>query len=98
MIKRQRDFPREVRVRDATYRVRFARRIPGEPADTVGLCDSGDDKTIWIKMGQSPRDRFKTYIHETTHALCDEWRLPDVTHRLIYALEEPLLRLLVDNL
>lgn len=97
MIKRQRDFPKSVIVRESEYAVRFCRRVPGHCSQTMGLCDQGS-QTIWIKLGQKPRERFKTYIHELAHALQFEWKIAHIRHDVIYALEEPIARLILDNL
>jgi hypothetical protein len=102
MIKRQRDFPREIRVRDATYKVRFVRCIteagddPRSRRRTIGLC-CPERRTIWIVQGLKPADRFDTYTHELMHALEFEWGLP-IPHALIRKLELPIRRLIVDNL
>lgn len=95
MIRRIRDYPKEILVREEWYEVRFAQVIPGEPKSTLGLACQ-ETKTIWIKLGQSPRDRFKTLMHEIMHIIEYEYDLK-IPHRLIYALEEPLIRLILDN-
>ena len=96
MIRRIRDYPRELQVGESIYSIRFVRRIPDEPKDTVGLCDDGD-KMIWIRLGQTPRERWKTLTHEIAHALEAEYQIK-IPHKLIYRLEEPIARLLEDNL
>lgn len=91
-----RDFPKFLRVKDVDYDVRFARTIPEETKQTVGLCDDSE-KVIWLRLKQDRRERYKTLIHEVAHAIECEWGIR-IPHRLIYALEEPILRLLEDNL
>jgi hypothetical protein len=95
MIKRIKDYPKSVRIRDADYEVKFCRQIPGEPPDTVGLCDD-ELKIIWMRLRQKPRERFKTLCHEIAHGFEREWGIR-IPHKLIYAIEEPIARLLEDN-
>lgn len=95
MIRRRRDYPKELKVKDTYYQVLFVSQIPGEPADTIGLCCS-TKKKIWIKTGQSPKERFKCFLHETAHAIEFEYGF-DIPHATIYKLEEPILKLILDN-
>ncbi len=95
MIRRQRDYPRQLQIKDNIWDVRFCRKIPGEPPDILGLCDPSE-LTIYIKMGQTPAERFKTFAHEVAHSITYEYGIKE-DHRVIHQLEEPILRLLVDN-
>lgn len=92
---RLKDFPREVEVGDDVWAVRFVRRVPGHPDHILGLCDPSEH-TLFIRLGQSPADRFETFLHEVLHAIEESYgfRIP---HRLIYRLERPIARLLFDN-
>jgi hypothetical protein len=82
-----RDYPVEVAVGDSVYELRFVRSIP-EAQNAVGLCDEGA-QVIKIAYGQSPRERFRTFLHELLHAVDFEYKLR-LPHRLIYRLEGPL--------
>lgn len=95
MIRRQRDYPRQLQIGENLWDVVFCRRIPGEPETTLGLCDPSEAR-IYIRMGQSPEERMKTLIHELAHAVAFEWNVRE-DHAVIHKLEEPLLRLLIDN-
>jgi hypothetical protein len=92
---KMKDYLREVQIGDSIWEIRFCKKIPDEPATTIGLCDPSEH-TIYIKLGQSPQQRFKTFIHELCHAVCYEYGIPEC-HKVIYALEEPIYRLFADN-
>jgi hypothetical protein len=98
MIRCMRDYPREIEINDKTWTVRFLRQWPWSNFDdrTVGFCDP-EDCTLYIRMGQTPTERFKTFIHELLHAL--EYSYPGlkIPHGLIDKLEDPLRKLLLDN-
>lgn len=95
MIRKMRDFPRCLQIRDNLWEVRFVRRCPNEPEDTLGLCDPGE-QVLYIRLRQTPMERMKTFIHELAHALAYEWGIKE-NHDIIHKLEEPLLRLFLDN-
>ncbi len=95
MIRRQRDYPRQLQIGDNIWDVVFCREIKDEPASTLGLMDPSDC-TIYIRMGQTPEERFKTFAHEICHAVCYEFKIEE-NHRVIHNLEEPILRFLIDN-
>lgn len=61
----------------------------------MGICN-GLTKTIIIKSNLSDRQTLETLIHELLHAICFEFdvRIP---HKLIYALEAPIIRILKLN-
>lgn len=83
-------YPKKVFVRNFTYTVKFTDKITH-----YGDTDS-KKKEIRIKKGMSERSTFITFIHELLHALSDEHKL-DLKHDTVYALEEALAELLVDN-
>jgi hypothetical protein len=92
---RQKDYPKELLIGDAIYRIRFVKKI--DPTKkVVGLCDPCD-KEILILQGLSPLERFKSFIHEILHALEYEYEIK-MDHSLIYKLEEPIAFLLLDNI
>lgn len=95
---KQREYPREIIVGDSLWRVRFIRRIPADlemdSNDTGACCPA--DHTIYIKMGQTPVERFKTFVHELIHAAEYEWQI-DMPHKIVEDLEEPIYRILLDN-
>ena len=89
------DYPKCIVVNDNVWDVRFVRRIPGEDPFTSGLCDPSE-QTIYIKMGQSPEERLKTFLHELLHIFEAEYKI-DIPHRLVHRLEDPFARFLIDN-
>lgn len=95
MIRRMRDYPRQLQIGENMWDIVFCRRVPNEGDNTLGLCDPSETK-IYIKMGQTPEERFKTLAHEVCHAICYEFSIKE-NHAVIHRLEEPILRLLIDN-
>lgn len=84
---------RELKVRDETYQIRYIRKF--DDKKTMGECDPSK-REIRIKTGLTPKQRFRTLIHEILHALEFEYDL-DLKHKLVYDLEMPLYRLFKDN-
>lgn len=89
-----RDFPRELVIGGSIWRVRFRRLIEGN-ANTLGLCCPATNE-ISIKTGQTPSERFKTFVHELIHAINYEYSLKE-NHKTVYKLETILHDLFVDN-
>lgn len=99
MYPRLRDYPKTLRVGETTYTVNFVtqkeiNRISGARGNR-GLCSQGQE-AIYIVKGLDRRTRFETFAHEVTHAMEFEYSLP-IAHRLVYLLEVPVTRLLLDN-
>lgn len=94
-MRRQRDFPKFLDVGDNRWRVRFCQRVPDHPPNILGLCDPATH-TIWILQKQTPKERFKTFVHELIHALEYEFDF-NMPHKSIYDLEEPLTQFWEDN-
>ena len=95
MIRKQRDYPRQLQIGENVWDIRFCRRCPDEPPETLGLCDPSET-TLWIRMKQVPEERFKTFAHEVCHAVCFEFGIKE-NHAIIHKLEEPILRFFLDN-
>jgi hypothetical protein len=95
MIRHQRSYPKQLQIGENHWDIIFCRLIPGEGQNILGLTDPSEHK-IYIKMGQTPEERFKTLIHEIGHALCFEYKIKE-NHKTIHQIEEPILRLLLDN-
>lgn len=88
------DFPKFVRIKeDVFYEVKFRRKMP-KPS-TVGYCHSGTQE-ISIAMGLDKELRLKTFIHELLHCIEFEYDIK-IPHKLIYALEDPLIYVLSEN-
>lgn len=100
---RQKDFPklRDYRkqwmIGDNIWRVKFVRHIPHGVAGRicVGMAEPSE-QIIYIALKQKPRERFKTFVHEMLHVLEDEYGFV-LPHKLVYKLEDPIMRLIVDN-
>lgn len=90
---RQRDLPREFYVKDALWTVRYVRTLGGNRS---GLTDPSE-KIIYIRQKIGSKERMRTFAHELLHAIEHEYEI-EIPHRLIYRLEIPLVRLIVDNL
>lgn len=72
-----RKYPKEIVVNGNVWTIQFTRKSPDEHEDTLGLSDPGERKNS-IRLGQSRRDIFKTFIHELIHSFEAEYdfRLP----------------------
>ncbi len=94
---RRRDYPKELKIRDGLYGVKFVHVFPPDAGEQPldGFCCYAT-QTIYLRVGQKARDRLSTAIHETLHAIDDEWSV-GLTHRQVYLLEAALLGLLLDN-
>jgi Zn-dependent peptidase ImmA (M78 family) len=94
-MKLPRKYWSELHFNDETYLIKFVKRIPGEKASTVGLCDP-EKKLIYIKKGMSLSQTFRTFFHEALHALCDEYKIK-IRHKDIYKLEKAICDTLMMN-
>jgi hypothetical protein len=89
-----RKYPREIRIKDETYQVKFVRKIKGERS-TLGECDPSTH-VIRIKLGQSLSETFATFIHEVLHAIEFEYEIK-ISHKAIYQFERGIADLLLAN-
>lgn len=98
-----RDYVRELVYGDATYEVVFASQAKLDEASlraglgrgNRGLCIQAEER-IYILRGQSPRDRFETWLHEVAHLVEYESGIK-IPHRLIEDLEGPFARFIAQN-
>ena len=95
MIRRQKDYPKHLEIGENLWEIKFCRVVPGMSESIVGGCETSEH-VIYIKMGQTPVERFKTFAHEICHAVCYEYDIPE-NHAIIHELEEPIVRFLLDN-
>lgn len=93
MLKRK-DYPKQLHIGTEIYRIKFVRTF--KEKDTLGECDP-EAKEIRILCGQKPEDTLATLIHEVCHALLEFEHDIEIKHKLIYALEKPILQFLRDN-
>lgn len=64
------EYSETLKIHGSLWTVRFVREIKGHP-DCHGICrfvPSRGVREIYVKLGQSPRNRFKTWFHEILHA------------------------------
>jgi len=88
------DIPDTISINGSLWEIFFVRGILGAD-DIAGQCD-GDEQQILIDSGLSKSEKAKTLIHEILHAFEYEYNIK-IPHKLIYQLEEPIYRLLMDN-
>lgn len=94
----QRDFPKELIINGSLWKIKFVRSLKEHDTDTThcfGLCDPSD-RIIYIRKGQSKKDRLDTYFHELAHAICFEYDL-DVAHKVIHKIGHALACFNIDN-
>lgn len=101
MIRHQKTYRREWDIGENIYGVRFV-RFQDEDLEKTGLVYGMTDPSehlIYLTLGQTARERFKSFVHEVFEAMSEEY--PEVkkhlTHKAIEALEEPVARFFEDN-
>lgn len=87
-------YPRLITIGGEPWRVEFVRQIK-KSRQTLGLCEFSE-KTIYIRRGQSRKETFATFVHECLHALEEEYNF-ELKHKHIYALEQGIVELLIEN-
>ena len=104
MFPGMRDYPKFLKVRGEDWEIKFFKsrvddwdkeKEKEELEDTLGLCDA-TNKIIYIKMGQSREDIFKTFVHELLHAVEEEYCIT-IPHRIVYKMEDVARDLLAQN-
>lgn len=85
-------YPKKIYIRNECYKIKFTKRIQ-HFGDTDPV-----SRVIRIRAGMSKRETFKTMIHELLHALSFEGgKRLKMRHKLVYALEDAITELLLDN-
>lgn len=88
--------PKTLKVKNRKYAVLVVPYIASKPGEvTRGYCVQ-EDRFIAIREKLGAREAFATLLHETLHAIEHEYSLP-IKHDLVYALEEALSQVLLDN-
>ncbi len=77
-----------------SYQVVFQDEIRGNP-NLMGLAEP-NERMIYIKIGMSERDTFKTLLHEVIHAIEFESETP-IPERITETLEEGIFKVLKLN-
>lgn len=88
------EYPKEVFIKGSVWKLFFKRCIDNNQ-DDLGLCDASE-KELFIKLGQIPRERLATFIHELIHAFEEEYDF-DLPHPIVYKLEKAIVAFLLDN-
>jgi len=87
--------PNRVRITSkVSYEIVYQDIIQNDP-DCMGLCDP-NKHIIFIQIGLSKKQLYKTFIHELTHAWNFEFEL-GISHESIYLLEDAILKTLTLN-
>lgn len=94
--------PPRLRIRKAWWTLRFAAhawlRYPEYPHERLYGAANITDKVIELARRPSLAVRRRTLVHETLHAIADEWQLDDIlTEAAIRRLERPLENFFRDN-
>jgi hypothetical protein len=85
--------PAKVRVKkDVSYEIVFIESFDNDE-NCLGMCRH-ESKQILIKLGQSPTETFKTFIHELLHAISFEYPKLNLTENQVLILEDAIFRLL----
>lgn len=88
--------PTHIRItQKVTYEVVYVEDFKGEQY-TYGECRP-DQKQIVLNKNQPPTELFKTFLHETLHAISFETKDLALTEKQVMALEKGLFRLLKLN-
>lgn len=90
---RRKAYPKELNIGGEVYSIKFVKKLD---KNVLAECDPGD-KVIHILQGQSREDTLKCLIHELLHAAVEFEGDIELNHSLIYKLEEPIYKFLVDN-
>lgn len=96
---RQKDYPRQLVIKDALWEVKFVREIPNQGTSQVysyeGICDPSE-KVILIRMGQTAKERLVTFVHECLHAFEEEYRIK-LPHSVINKIQYPIAEFIMEN-
>lgn len=100
MIRRQKDFPKEILIKGILWAVKFKHDLffidnAGRQKPAYGLCHF-DRKLIEIRMGMSPARRYEIYWHEVLHAMAHEHGF-SLSHPTIYNLQGPIAQFHAEN-
>ena len=93
---RQRDYPKQISAKDDIWEIKWVRTIDkGEVVPTLGLTDPSDH-TVYMKMGQLPKERLVTFIHELIHIAEFAYGF-EIPHDLVSKLDVALAEILIAN-
>ena len=95
MFPKTREYPKEIIVKDQPYDIKFCRNTPEGPDSDVGLYDP-ETRTLYIRYKQTPKETFKTAVHEWLHAVEDEYGVK-LGHPIIEKLEDAIADLVEKN-
>jgi hypothetical protein len=89
-IPTAKQYPASVSIRGETYKILFVKNL-----DCLGETN-WEDKTIKIRAGMSKNETFRTFIHESLHAIEFDWPV-NLKHKTVYKLEKAIFQFLLDN-
>lgn len=89
------NYPKEFEINGEIWKTKFVRCVPGYDKSVLGLC-CPSEHTIYIRLGQKPKERLVTWVHEKLHALSYSYDF-ELNHPVIEKLEMPLAELIWDN-
>lgn len=91
--------PRKLKVKNRWWQIHWVGHIKERPDNaqeiTVGYC-SFDKRKIYIRKDLSFFESLSTFVHEVLHAIEFEYKI-DLKHEIIYSLDEPIAKILLDN-
>ena len=84
----------KLNIADEVYRVYHVKCIDKDPK-VYGVCDP-ETHEIFIREGQSSMGYLRTLIHETIHALEEEYKIK-IKHKSVHKLEHAIASFIIDN-
>lgn len=85
--------PKTLWIGNTEWRIKQVKKLPN---DDWGLCDY-ETETIFIKRSLTVDAKIITFVHELLHCFDHEDYGIEIPHHLIYALELPIAKLIMDN-
>ncbi len=103
---RQTDYPKSITFDDDdVWTVHFVRKMPrkhvrharhdGAKGKIIGLTVP-ETQQVLILQGLEPLERLEIFVHEVFHVLEFQFDIT-IDHKLIYALQKPVARMILDN-
>ncbi len=90
------EYPKTLKVSGKIWRIEFTdHAIFYGRTECIGITDP-DGRVVMIDESFTLRDVYRTFIHELFHVVEAEYRIP-IPHALIYKLEKPVARFVLDN-
>lgn len=95
---KKKNYPKSVKVKNSNYRIEWAEIIEETEEEYIrGECHTGRDKHIKLLSTLNDQEAFSTFWHEILHAFEEEYKIKLAHKKVVYALEGPLSKFLLDN-